>query len=74
MESINIGMARRKQELVIIYLLIGVYSLAISWYYNHSVLYGLIHYFGWPIYLVKELFQGRLSHSMWKIICESYFI
>ena len=40
MESINIGVARRIRELIIIYLLIGVYALAVSWYYDHSIVYG----------------------------------
>jgi hypothetical protein len=74
MESINIGMARRKYELIVIYLLLGVYGLAISWYYNHSVLCAVIDYLAWPLYLGMEFTTGKLSHGMWKIICESYFI
>jgi hypothetical protein len=79
MESISKLMARRIHvlktwEIIFLYLLMGVYALAISWYYNHSVFYAVIDYLGWPVYLAKEQLWGRLSHGMWKIICESYFI
>jgi len=57
----------------IIYFLLGVYSIMISWYYNHSILLVIIHYIFWPIYLIYELLNGRLAHNMWKIIPKSYF-
>jgi len=57
----------------IIYSILGIYSIMISWYYNHSILLVILHYIFWPIYLVYELLSGHLSHDMWKIIPESYF-
>ncbi len=57
----------------IVYLVLGLYSLMISWYYNHSILYLLIHYIFWPIYLIYELLKGNLSHDLWRTIPESYF-
>ncbi|HEY4874507.1 MAG TPA: hypothetical protein VK787_07640 [Puia sp.] len=57
----------------ILYLILGLYSIMISWYYNHSFLLVIIHYIFWPIYLIYELLIGHLSHDMWKIIPESYF-
>jgi hypothetical protein len=57
----------------ILYLLLGIYSLMISWHYNHSFLWLLIHWLFWPIYLVYELLVGHLSHGMWKSIPLSYF-
>jgi hypothetical protein len=57
----------------ILYFILGLYAIMISWYYNHSILLAIIHYIFWPIYLVYELLSGHLSHDMWKIIPESYF-
>ena len=57
----------------IIYFLLGIYTLLISWHYNHSILYLIIHYIFWPIYLVYEILQGHLSHDLWRTIPASYF-
>jgi hypothetical protein len=57
----------------IIYFLLGIYSLMVSWYYNHSILMLIIDYIFWPIYLVYELLIGHLSHNMWRHIPASYF-
>jgi hypothetical protein len=62
-----------KKEKSIIYLILGIYSLMISWYYNHSIILLIIHYVFWPLYLVYELLTGHLAHGMWRIIPESYF-
>jgi hypothetical protein len=35
----------------IIYFLLGIYSLMVSWYYNHSILMLISEYIFWPIYL-----------------------
>lgn len=63
----------KKRDSSIVYFLLGLYTLMISWYYNHSVLLLIIHYIFWPIYLLYELLTGQLSHDMWKKIPESYF-
>jgi len=57
----------------ILYSILGIYSLMISWFYNHSILLLIIHFIIWPVYLVYELLIGHLSHGMWKTIPESYF-
>lgn len=57
----------------IIYFLLGIYTLLISWHYNHSILLLIIHYIFWPVYLVYEILQGHLSHDLWRTIPESYF-
>ena len=57
----------------IIYFLLGLYSLMVSWYYNHSIVLLIRHYIVWPIYLLYELLTGHLSHDMWKHIPASYF-
>jgi hypothetical protein len=62
-----------KQNGSIVYFLLGIYSLMISWHYNHSILLLILHYIFWPIYLVYELLVGHLSHGMWKTIPMSYF-
>lgn len=57
----------------IIYGILGIYAVLISWYYNHSILLAIFHYLIWPVYLLWELLNGRLAHDMWKIIPQSYF-
>lgn len=61
------------REKSILYLILGLYSIMISWYYNHSFFYLIIHYIFWPVYLIYELLTGHLSHDMWKTIPLSYF-
>ena len=63
----------RRRDGGILYFLLGIYTLMISWYYNHSILLLIIHYIFWPIYLVYELLIGHLSNGMWKTIPASYF-
>ena len=62
-----------KRDGSILYFILGIYSLMISWYYNHSILLLLIHYLIWPLYLVYEILSGHLAHDMWKTIPASYF-
>jgi hypothetical protein len=57
----------------IIYAILGLYTMMVSWYYNHSFLLVLIHWIFWPIYLVYEILIGHLAHDMWRIIPQSYF-
>jgi len=57
----------------VVYFLLGIYTLLISWHYNHSIIFLVIHYIFWPIYLVYEILQGHLSHDLWRTIPESYF-
>ncbi|HMC84614.1 MAG TPA: hypothetical protein VKI61_03780 [Chitinophagaceae bacterium] len=57
----------------VVYFLLGIYTLLISWHYNHSIVFLVIHYIFWPIYLVYEILQGHLSHDLWRTIPESYF-
>jgi len=57
----------------IIYFILGIYALMVSWYYNHSIFFLIIHYLFWPFYLLYELLTGHLSHGMWKEIPMSYF-
>lgn len=62
-----------KRETSILYLVLGLYTLMISWYYNHSIILLVIHYIFWPVYLIYELLIGHLAHGMWKTIPLSYF-
>ena len=57
----------------ILYALLGIYALMVSWYYNHNLLLLVIHWIFWPLYLIYELLTGHLSHDMWRVIPESYF-
>jgi hypothetical protein len=62
-----------KRNSSFLYLILGIYSMLVSWYYNHSIFYLILHWIFWPIYLFYELLTGKLSHDMWKIIPLSYF-
>jgi hypothetical protein len=62
-----------KRDSSILYFILGIYSLMVSWYYNHNLLVLLITYIFWPVYLVYELLIGHLAHGMWKVIPLSYF-
>lgn len=57
----------------LVYFLLGIYALMISWHYNHSIILLIVHYIFWPVYLVYELLTGHLSHDLWRSIPESYF-
>ncbi|WP_461460459.1 hypothetical protein [Mucilaginibacter sp.] len=62
-----------KKDSSILYFILGLYALMVSWYYNHSLIILLITYIFWPIYLLYELLIGHLAHGMWKTIPLSYF-
>ena len=70
-ETILITM--RNRDSGILYAVLGLYTLMISWYYNHSIVLLVIHWIFWPVYLVYELLVGHLAHDMWKTIPQSYF-
>ena len=57
----------------LVYFLLGIYALMVSWHYNHSIILLIVHYIFWPIYLVYELLTGHLSHDLWRSIPASYF-
>jgi hypothetical protein len=57
----------------ILYLILGIYSIMISWHYNHSIFWLIIDWIFWPIYLAYEVLTGHLSHGLWKSIPLSYF-
>ena len=63
----------KKRDTSILYLILGIYTLMVSWYYNHSFILLIIHYLFWPIYLIYELLIGHLAHGMWKTIPLHYF-
>ncbi len=63
----------RNRDSSILYLVLGIYSLMVSWHYNHNLIILLISYIFWPVYLIYELLVGHLSHGMWKEIPLSYF-
>ena len=63
----------RNRDKSIIYCLLGIYSILVSWFYNHSIILAIVHYIFWPIYLIYELLIGHLSHDMWKEIPLHYF-
>ncbi len=57
----------------LLYLILGIYSIMVSWYYNHSIILLILHWIFWPIYLLYEVLTGHLSHDMWRHIPLSYF-
>lgn len=62
-----------RRDSSIIYGILGIYAVLVSWYYNHSIILAIIHYVIWPVYLIWELLQGHLAHDMWRKIPQSYF-
>ena len=63
----------RNRDSGILYAVLGLYTLMVSWYYNHSIVLLVVHWVFWPVYLVYELLVGHLAHGMWKSIPQSYF-
>ncbi len=63
----------KNRDTSLLYLFLGIYAMLISWHYNHSIFWLIIHWIFWPIYLLYELLTGHLSHGMWKDIPLSYF-
>jgi len=63
----------RRRDGSIIYFILGIYTLMISWYYNHSLFLLIIHYIFWPLYLLYEILKGNLDNDMWQNIPKSYF-
>jgi hypothetical protein len=63
----------RGRDSGILYAILGLYTLMVSWYYNHNFILLIIHWVFWPVYLVYELLIGHLAHDMWKTIPQSYF-
>ena len=63
----------RRRDGSIVYFILGIYTLMISWYYNHSLFLLIIHYIFWPLYLIYEVLKGNLDNNMWEIIPRSYF-
>ena len=62
-----------KRDSGIVYFILGLYAIMISWHYNHSIFWLIVHYLIWPLYLIYELLIGHLAHDMWRTIPESYF-
>lgn len=62
-----------KRDSSLLYLVLGIYALMVSWFYNHNLIILLISYLFWPIYLVYELLIGHLAGGMWEKIPMSYF-
>ncbi|HWB26420.1 MAG TPA: hypothetical protein VG738_13125 [Chitinophagaceae bacterium] len=62
-----------KRDSGIIYGILGIYTVLISWYYNHSIILAIVHYLIWPVYLIYEILIGHLANGMWKTIPQSYF-
>jgi len=63
----------KNRDTSILYSILGIYALMVSWYYNHSLLLLIIHFIFWPIYLIYELLIGHFANDMWRRIPESYF-
>jgi hypothetical protein len=63
----------RSRDTSLLYCLLGIYALMVSWYYNHNIILLIIHFIFWPIYLIYELLIGHFANGMWKTIPLSYF-
>ena len=63
----------RNRDTSILYFILGIYAMMISYYYNHSFVLLIVHWVLWPVYLAYELFVGHLAHDLWRTIPLSYF-
>jgi hypothetical protein len=63
----------KNRDSSLLYLFLGIYSMLISWHYNHSIIILLLSWIFWPVYLMYELLIGHLAHGLWKDIPLSYF-
>jgi len=67
----------KNRDSSILYFLLGIYTLMVSWHYNHDSQYRwiilILTYLFWPVYLIYELLIGHLSHGLWKEIPQSFF-
>lgn len=53
--------------------IINILAVMVSWYFNHSVLWAIFHFFiGW-IYLLYSLLIGRFADGGFMEIMNSYF-
>ena len=53
--------------------IINIFAVMVSWYFNHSVLWAIFHFFiGW-IYLLYSLLIGRFADGGFMEIINSYF-
>ena len=57
----------------LIYLLLGIYTVMINWFYNHSIIDVILAWIFWPIYLIYSFVTGHLSHHLWYDIPASCF-
>ena len=54
-------------------MVVGAVSVMVSWYFNKSIGWAILHYiFGW-VYLLYSLLQGRFADGGFMEIMESYF-
>jgi hypothetical protein len=63
----------KNRDSSLLYLFLGIYSMLISWHYNHSIIMLLLSWIFWPVYLMYELLIGHLAHGLWREIPLSYF-
>ena len=57
----------------ILYFLLGLYTVLINYYYNHSIIDAILTWLFWPLVLIYNMLVGNLSHGMWLHILQSYF-
>jgi hypothetical protein len=56
-----------------LYFILGVFSLMVSWYFNKSVVWLIIHWLIWPLYLLWCLITGHFSDGQLMDIINYYF-
>lgn len=52
---------------------INIFALMVSWFYNHSILWGIFHFIFGFIYLIYCLIIGRFADGKFMEIIHHYF-
>ena len=52
---------------------IDIIAVLVSWYFNHSFWWAILHYMFGPLYLLYSLLIGRFADGGFMTIMNSYF-
>jgi hypothetical protein len=54
-------------------ILINIFAVMVSWFFNHSIFWAIIHWIWGPIYLLYCLIIGRFADGGLMEIIQHYF-
>ena len=50
-----------------------ILAVMVSWFYNHSIFWAIIHYIFGPAYLIYSILIGRFANGGFMNIIHNYF-